>query len=273
MYKVVVSDLDGTLLNSDQEVSEFSKKVIKKLVEKGIKFYIATGRAYPDAKQIMESIGIQIPLITANGGVINDVNGNEIYRNNLEEKYKNILLDIDYHSVSNLIHINAYSDNRWFIVDKERKYNPFEDEPVYMYEVVKIEEIRKRNVNKIYFIGPHKDLLKLEKIIFDKTNGEVNIAFTHPDCLEIFDIEVTKANAIKKIGEIDNFTLDDVVAFGDGFNDYEMLKTAKKGYIMKNAHYTLKEALPNHEIVNSNSRNGVASKLVELFNLDVENFD
>ena len=76
MYKVVVSDLDGTLLNSDQEVSELSKKVIRKLHDRGIKFYIATGRAYPDAKRIMESIGIKIPLISANGGVINDVNGN-----------------------------------------------------------------------------------------------------------------------------------------------------------------------------------------------------
>ena len=83
MYKVVVSDLDGTLLNSDQEVSELSKKVIRELLKKGIRFYIATGRAYPDAKQIMESIGIKIPLITANGGVINDKEGNEIYRNNL----------------------------------------------------------------------------------------------------------------------------------------------------------------------------------------------
>ena len=76
MYKVVVSDLDGTLLNSDQEVSELSKKVIRELHNRGIKFYIATGRAYPDAKRIMESIGIKIPLISANGGVINDVNGN-----------------------------------------------------------------------------------------------------------------------------------------------------------------------------------------------------
>ena len=59
MYKVVVSDLDGTLLNSDQEVSELSKKVIRELCDRGIKFYIATGRAYPDAKRIMESIGIK----------------------------------------------------------------------------------------------------------------------------------------------------------------------------------------------------------------------
>ena len=125
MCNIVVSDLDGTLLNSDQEVSEISKKVIKKLIEKGEKFYIATGRAYPDAKNIMESIGIKIPLISANGAVINDAEGKEIYRNNLDEKYKDIMLDIDYLGISDSIHINIYSDNRWFLTDKERKINPF----------------------------------------------------------------------------------------------------------------------------------------------------
>ena len=149
MYKVVVSDLDGTLLNSDQEVSELSKKVIRELHNRGIKFYIATGRAYPDAKRIMESIGIKIPLISANGGVINDVDGNEIYRDDLDEESKNIVLDIDYMAVSDLIHINVYSDNRWFLTTEERKVNPFKEEPHFTSEIRPIEELRKKNITKI----------------------------------------------------------------------------------------------------------------------------
>lgn len=270
MYKVVVSDLDGTLLNSDQEVSELSKKVIRELRDRGIKFYIATGRAYPDAKRIMESIGIKIPLISANGGVINDVDGNEIYRDDLDEESKNIVLDIDYMAVSDLIHINVYSDNRWFLTTEERKVNPFKEEPHFTSEIRPIEELRKRNITKIYYIGPRKELLKLEKIILEKTEGKVNVAFTHPECLEIFDMNVNKAIAVKKLCDMEGFTLDDVIAFGDGFNDYEMLKEAKKGCIMKNAHYTLKEALPDLEIVTSNSRNGVAKKLMEVYGIEVD---
>lgn len=270
MYKVVVSDLDGTLLNSDQEVSDFSKEVIRKLVKKKVKFYIATGRAYPDANRIMKSIGIKIPLISANGGVINDAEGKEIYRNNLDEKYKDIILNIDYNAISDLIHINIYSDNRWFLTEEERKVNPFEEEPDYMYEIMPMEKMKKMEITKIYYIGPRKELLKLEKIILEKTEGEVNVAFTHPECLEIFDIGVNKAMAIKKLGEMEGFTMDDVVAFGDSFNDYEMLKEAKKGYIMKNAHYTLKKALSDIEVITSNSRNGVAKKIKELYDLEID---
>lgn len=270
MYKVVVSDLDGTLLNSDQEVSTISKKVIKAIMDKGIKFYIATGRAYPDAKRIMETINIKIPLISANGAVINDADGNEIYRNDLTDESRDILLNIDYESISDLIHLNVYSENKWYLVNADRKHNPFEKKPKYMYEVAPLEELQKKSVTKIFFVGPREKLLKLEKIILDKTNGKVNIAFTHPECLEIFDIKVNKAEAIKKVGEIDGFSIDDVVAFGDGFNDYEMIKTVGRGYIMKNAHYTLKNALPDNEVITSNSRHGVALKLVELFELDLE---
>ncbi len=59
----------------------------------------------------------------------------EIYRNNLGEKYRDAILDIDYLSVSDLIHINIYSDNRWFLTDNIRKVNPFEEDPSYMYEI------------------------------------------------------------------------------------------------------------------------------------------
>ena len=52
-YKAVISDLDGTLLTSDKIVSEFSKEIINKVINKGIKFYIATGRVYPNTKEIM----------------------------------------------------------------------------------------------------------------------------------------------------------------------------------------------------------------------------
>jgi len=51
MYKAVISDLDGTLLNENHQINEFTIETVKKVVEKGIKFYIATGRSYFGAKK------------------------------------------------------------------------------------------------------------------------------------------------------------------------------------------------------------------------------
>ena len=79
--KLVVSDLDGTLLNNESVVSEETKEIIKKLRAKGIEFAIATGRSFNSANKIRESMGIDIFLICNNGANIYGRNGELIKRN------------------------------------------------------------------------------------------------------------------------------------------------------------------------------------------------
>jgi len=69
MFKAVVSDLDGTLLNAEHKVSEFTRETVELLLKKGIKFYIATGRNYLGAKEAMDELGVKVPLITSHGSV------------------------------------------------------------------------------------------------------------------------------------------------------------------------------------------------------------
>ena len=87
MHKAVVSDLDGTLLNEEHKVSPFTKETIELLLEKGIKFYIATGRGYVGAKEIMDENWAENSFDYVNGARIVDENGREIYVNNIEQKY------------------------------------------------------------------------------------------------------------------------------------------------------------------------------------------
>lgn len=119
MYKAVITDLDGTLLNSNHEVSEFSKKVIKKFVDSGYKFYIATGRLYASTKEIADSLGIKIPLITVNGTRILDENGEEIYNNTLSLEAVKDIASIDYKSCGKELLINGYFRNIWLVIDKK----------------------------------------------------------------------------------------------------------------------------------------------------------
>ena len=77
MFKAVVSDLDGTLLNAEHKVSDFTRETVELLLKKGIKFYIATGRNYLGAKEAMDELGVKVPLITSHGSVAFDENGNE----------------------------------------------------------------------------------------------------------------------------------------------------------------------------------------------------
>lgn len=83
--QVVVSDLDGTLLGSDNKIGAYTRRTLKKLDERGIDFIVATGRHYLDAKYIRNSIGIPAYLISANGARIHDHCDNLIYQADVDE--------------------------------------------------------------------------------------------------------------------------------------------------------------------------------------------
>ncbi len=122
MFKAVVSDLDGTLLNAEHKVSEFTRETVELLLKKGIKFYIATGRNYLGAKEAMDELGVKVPLITSHGSVAFDENGNEIFSNNLKREYLDKVLDIDYKSFGKDIIITGYSGPNWFVTEDLREY-------------------------------------------------------------------------------------------------------------------------------------------------------
>lgn len=68
----------------------------------------------------------------------------------------------------------------------------------------------------------------------------VNMAFATLNCLEIFSKDCTKANALCKLSEIKGYNLEKAVAFGDGFNDLEMLNEVKKGLLRNECSWFIK---------------------------------
>ena len=82
-YKLVVSDLDGTLLNSDKEVSNKNRRAIEALRERGIFFAIATGRSDLLTKRYISELDITTPVIACNGGLIKDMHKDEIIHRQL----------------------------------------------------------------------------------------------------------------------------------------------------------------------------------------------
>ena len=83
--KLFVTDMDGTLLNSERKISAGNKAMIKKAVEAGVIFTIATGRMYASALPFAKDLGVEVPIITYNGAVIKTTAGKEIFTSYLDE--------------------------------------------------------------------------------------------------------------------------------------------------------------------------------------------
>ena len=261
MFKAVVTDLDGTLLNAEHKVSEFTRKTVKLLLKKGIKFYIATGRNYLGAKEAMDELGVQVPLITSHGSVAFDENGNEIFSNKL---------NIDYKSFGKDIIITGYAGPNWFVTEDLREYfyNKKPDRTRYPQQITP-EEFKKQDFTKIFFLGEdHDELLELENEI-KRVIGEENISllFANEGSLEVFPADCNKAKAAEVVLERDGLTLKDAVSFGDGLNDYDLITETGLGFAMGNSIYLLLEKLTDTEVIDSNVNDGMAKKLRELFDL------
>jgi hydroxymethylpyrimidine pyrophosphatase-like HAD family hydrolase len=108
-------------------------------------------------------------------------------------------------------------------------------------------------------------LVELKDKILESHSDVFDYAFSLPFCLEFMDKSVDKSVAISRILEKENFTFEQTIAFGDGFNDEKMLVAAGKSLIMENAAENLKIKLSHLEIIASNELDGVADYLSKNF--------
>ncbi|WPO78180.1 Cof-type HAD-IIB family hydrolase [Flavobacterium sp. KACC 22761] len=254
--KVVVSDLDGTLLNPQHRISEYTKSIFQELHNQGYLIVVATGRHHLDALGIIEKLEVPVYLVSSNGARIHGPNKEQLFAFNLDsDVVKNALdVEIDPEITVVLFKENVWQTNKW-----NEKLKAFQEELKYHPELVDYKELDDFAAIKIFFsCNDHEKLVKLKDAILAKSSEHLHHAFSLPTCLEFMDKSVDKAVAIEQVLEKEGYTLSEAMTFGDGFNDVQMLASAGKGLIMGNAPALLKETLPNLEVIETNAEDGVA---------------
>lgn len=263
MYNVVVSDLDGTLLNKQHQVSARTRETLHALVKRGIKFMVATGRHHVDVQGIRDTLGLDIFLITANGAVVHDKQDNCIYNQSLPVALAQQVVELPRHED---IRINLYQGDRWLVAQESPELLACHRESGFRYQVVDPLAVDKQNINKIFFnAATHEELLPLEASLLSQFGEQLTITFASADSLEVMPKGVNKGNAVQAVLQQNGFSLDETIAFGDGMNDLEMLSLVGRGVVMGNAHDRLVKALPDHERTLSSDEDGVARYLERLF--------
>lgn len=263
MYKLVISDLDGTLLNEKHMLSDFTKITIDKLTKEGVHFFLATGRHFLDLFGLKKELDLPPTYsISCNGARVHDPDGKLILSHNIDTKIANEILNIE---IDKEITLGIFTDEKIYISDDE-ELKAFGNRDDIPFEIIEYGKINVTNPIKwFYHCHNHEKLIALEKIIQKKWGNYVDTMFSLEICLEIMPKNVTKGNAIEEISKIENIDISNILAFGDGFNDLDMLSKVGKGIIMGNASEKLKKALPNNEVIGLNSEDAVAKYLEKLY--------
>jgi hydroxymethylpyrimidine pyrophosphatase-like HAD family hydrolase len=120
-------------------------------------------------------------------------------------------------------------------------------------------------VLKVFYYGENGELLDLERHILDRFDGLVSTTFALPFTLEVMAKGVSKGAALRRVCARRGIDPSEAIAFGDGLNDLEMLRTAGMGVLMGNADPGLKAALPDNPVIGGSDQEAVARYLEKLF--------
>lgn len=265
MPKTVISDLDGTLLNSEHRISDFTRSTLQKLVARGVRFIVATGRHMTDVQGIRASLGFECDLITSNGALASDASGKERFDHTLLPETAEWLIAATHEDKR--FDTNVYTRESWYVNRIKPELRAFHAESGFSCTVSDLRRIAPDRINKIFFVGAHEVLAELEVRLKSQCGANTSITFSLPTCLEVMAADVNKGNAAREILASYGASLDQAIAFGDGMNDYEMLTMASQGFVMANASQRLKQALPGHARAGHCDEDGVAHKLAALFGL------
>ncbi|MBR6514674.1 MAG: HAD family hydrolase [Clostridia bacterium] len=272
MNKLFITDLDGTLLDSDGKVNQKTKEILNALTDKGVSFAVATARTILSVSNILDGLNISAPCILMNGVCTYDMTE----RRYLHCHYIDPVATTQYvKAVSGRTDISPYI---YTIKDNElcAYYENMDTEPARSFA----EERRKRygkNFVKadfkeldptyaVYFtmcgkkqaLEPYYHKLKDTKglyVTFYRDTYDTSIYY-----LEMCSDKASKAGGIRYLRE--HYGFDEIYCFGDNTNDIPMFRESDHRYAVSNAVNELKEI--SDEIILSNNENGVALKIKEL---------
>lgn len=248
-YKMVVVDLDDTILHKDKTISEYTRNVFEKLSEK-VKIVVATSRALQRAGEYAEQLHASA-LVSLNGAVVYE-EGNRIKTTPIaEETVRSILSELAKVVPMELSIVKpevVYTTDQYFIDRGESL-------------PINLEDYDACEVQRIYATTPnHKVLhtLPLECMGLKLIQSQPK---NYPDFHTIVRREVNKAEGLKILCERFNILPEEIIAFGDEYNDFEMIQFAGCGVAMGNAIDELK-ALAK-DVTLTNEEDGVAKWIEE----------
>ena len=262
---MIVMDMDGTLLTSQQKILPYTKDILMNLQKQGVALVLASGRDISS----LEYYGKQLAMdqYPQSGYIV--LNGLEIYNSKKECLHREQRLTKDDLMILNEIAQTSFFDMIIFFetclyifdyghtgimedhfIDRERHM---------VHDIHEIPEHLFSTIKKVAFVQSETMMSEKIPILQKQMSSRFSICRVEKDWVEINPVHASKGQALLKLAQIKNISLDNVIAFGNGENDIDMLKIAGTGIAMDNSFDTVKEVAD--AICEDNEHDGIGKYL------------
>lgn len=286
MVKLIVSDMDGTLLNEKMMISKANADAIREAEHQGIPFMVATGRGFTEAKPLLDEVGLSCPIITLNGAQVYDENGTILKTAGItKDTARNILSIIRDHNLYCEVTTGKgiFSDNKAKRIESVASLL-FETNPDTTYKMAVVLAAARLEIMNINYIDNYDELIEdesidiLKIIAFSQDGsktltpvsakleevGDLAITSSFENNIEINHIDAQKGIAVSEMAKKMDIDLADIMTFGDNLNDLSMLKITGYSFAMENGAQETKNAAKY--LTSANNENGVAEGILLALN-------
>ncbi|QGQ95443.1 HAD family hydrolase [Paenibacillus psychroresistens] len=244
MIKLFVSDIDGTLLDSNKNIKKSDIEAIVAMNESGIEFCLASGRMYSEIINIMNQIGGNYHAVCQNGASIYDKNGKLI----AARVFNNTIIKSIITSVlllfPELVTITCTSSDNYVIEYNneairvgERFLTPLKENRELLEDIEK-----GSNITKLSIYGNVIALQKLLNYLNERFGDNITAFFSDPDGIDIMPRNVDKGSGIAILINSIGIFPDELACVGDSFNDLAMFNCTPNSFVMNKSHPELKQS-------------------------------
>ncbi|CAN1219053.1 Endoribonuclease YBEY, chloroplastic [Linum perenne] len=270
-FKYIFCDMDGTLLNSQSQVSTTNAAALKEAISRGVKVVIATGKARPAVIRILKTVGLAgrdgiiselSPGVFLQGSLVYGRQGREILRRNLDPS---VCKEVCMYSLEHKIPLISFSNDRCLTLFN----HPLVDTLHTVYQTPQAEImpsvkdlVDAADIQKLLFIDDADRIAGELRPYWSKAiGGRANVVQAVPHMLEIVPLGTSKGSGVEILLDHLGAKPGEIMAIGDGENDIEMLELAGLGIALSNGAEKTK-AVAN-VIGASNDEDGVADAIYQ----------
>ena len=260
-YKLVATDVDGTLVNDKSVFTPRTLTAIRDAVDAGVIFAAATGRPMCAAEELTSLTSKDMPIIIYNGATVFMSKSRKV----LTHDYLDLDLAKEVHkmSIDRDIALALWADDHLWITRNCKFTNDYRNlSYVEMTIIPDMEELRGHGISKIVWLDKPDVVAQLQTEMNEYFGDRLNCHTALPEVLEFVGPGTSKAKALAEIGKLYGIDRSEMIAVGNGFNDISMIRYAGFGVAVDNAPADVRNA--SDYVTLSNNDDGVAD-VIEKF--------
>ncbi|OXM84260.1 HAD family hydrolase [Paenibacillus rigui] len=238
MIKLIVSDLDGTLMQKGHQFRQEDRDALIEAMNQGIIVCFASGRMYPEIRHVMDELELKVHSVSQNGAYVHTLDGKLIQHDTFEtgliKQLAVAALDLPFITV-------MCSADSYIVTDERHRHIQANLLAPLLVNPHAVEALGSELMcGKITYLGDVNELLKLKQALLSTYGDHIDSYIADVDCLDVMPLHVSKGTGIRALQKHLGIAPEETLCIGDSFNDVSMFRDTPHSFAMAGAHPDVK---------------------------------